>query len=215
MTQQEPGATSIRQVLFDADGVLQDIPGGWYAAMEPYVGSRARDLLHQTWKDELPTLAGQGDYLPMLADILRRYGVREPVDTVFADVWHRIEVSAESIDLVKALRADGYGVHLATNQEAHRGRFMQHHLGYDTLFDVTCYSYELGIAKPDPEFFVEAARRIAQPAETILFIDDSSRNVEGARRAGMRAHRWELSEGHSALIEILGRHGINHTRTSR
>ena len=53
-------------MLFDPDGVLQVVPGGWYAAMEPYLGERAREFLHQTWKDEFPTLAGQGDYMPML-----------------------------------------------------------------------------------------------------------------------------------------------------
>lgn len=39
----------IRHLLFDADGVLQDIPGGWYAAMEPYLGGKSREFLHQTW----------------------------------------------------------------------------------------------------------------------------------------------------------------------
>ncbi len=61
----------ITHVLLDADGVLQDLPGGWYAAMEPFLGDRAREFLHRTWTDELPTLAGEGDYLPMLEATLR------------------------------------------------------------------------------------------------------------------------------------------------
>lgn len=63
-------ASRIRHVLLDADGVLQDIPGGWYAAMEPYLGGRSREFLHETWADELPMLAGRGDYLPVLAATL-------------------------------------------------------------------------------------------------------------------------------------------------
>lgn len=31
----------IRHVLFDADGVIQSVPGGWYTAIEPYLGERA------------------------------------------------------------------------------------------------------------------------------------------------------------------------------
>lgn len=153
-------ASAIRHVLFDADGVLQIVPGGLYAAREPYLGDRAREFLHQAWKDELPTLAGEGDYLPMLAATLVEYGVTEPVDVFCRDVWHRIERIEESFAVVEALRRNGYGVHLGTNQEHHRGGHMRTVLGYDDVFDISCYSYDLGVAKPDPAFFTEAARRI-------------------------------------------------------
>jgi putative hydrolase of the HAD superfamily len=152
--------------MFDADGVLQDVPGGWYAAMEPYLGKRAREFLHKTWDDELPTLAGQGDYMPLLAALLLQYGVMTPADAVFKDVWHRIERVELSFEIVEALRRSGYGVHLGTNQEQHRAAHMRTMLGYDGMFDTSCYSYDLGVAKPDPEFFEEAARRITTRARS-------------------------------------------------
>ncbi len=194
--------------MFDADGVLQHIPGGWYAAMEAYLGDRARDFLHETWSEELPMLAGRGDYLPHLAASLARYGVTIPVEEVFRAVWHRIELIEPSIALVHALRGSGYGVHLGTNQERHRGTYMRLTLGYDTLFDVSCYSYELGFAKPDVGFFREAARRIAADPSTILFIDDNPPNVEGARAAGLAAEHWHFNDGHDSLHALLASHGI-------
>ena len=36
---------TLRHVLFDADGVLQHIPDGWYAAVARYLGDR-RCLLY-------------------------------------------------------------------------------------------------------------------------------------------------------------------------
>jgi putative hydrolase of the HAD superfamily len=202
-------ATAIQHVLFDADGVLQDLPGGWYAAMEPYLGPRARDFLHQSWEYELPTLAGQGDFLAMLEAALVDSGVTIPVDEVFRDVWCRIVRVEETVDLVATLRDRGYGVHLATNQEQHRGAYMRTVLGYDDLFDVSCYSYDLRLAKPDPEFFLEAARRIGVERSTILFVDDNAANVEGARAAGLAAVHWDFTQGHPALVEQLARHGID------
>ena len=68
-----------------------------------------------------------------------------------------MEPAAESLDLVRALRRGGYGVHLGTNQESYRAAHMREVLGYDGLFDVSCYSCELGAAKPDLAFFTEAA----------------------------------------------------------
>ncbi|MET7283884.1 HAD-IA family hydrolase [Kribbella sp. NPDC005582] len=199
----------IRHVLLDADGVLQDLPGGWYSAMEPYLGERAREFLHRTWKDELPMLAGQGDYLPVLAATLQEFGVVEPVTTVYDAVWKNIVIAEESFEIVRGLRRNGYGVHLGTNQEQYRGGHMRTVLRYDELFDVSCYSHDLGVAKPDPRFFTEAARRIGAEVETVLFVDDNARNVEGARAAGMVAEQWDLTQGHDVLIELLAKHGVS------
>ncbi|MFD7155245.1 HAD family hydrolase [Kribbella sp. NPDC059898] len=207
-------ASPVRHVLFDADGVLQDLPGGWYTAMEPYLGERAKEFLHQTWSDELPMLAGRGDYLPLLAESLARYGVRTPVTEVYDAVWKNIVLIEESLDIVRVLRRNGYGVHLGTNQEKYRGAHMRTVLGYDELFDVSCYSYDLGVAKPDPAFFTRAADRIGADPDTILFIDDTAKNITGARTAGLRAGQWDFTQGHDTLHALFGRHGVDARRTA-
>jgi putative hydrolase of the HAD superfamily len=198
----------ITHVLLDADGVLQDLPGGWYAAMEPYLGDRAREFLHRTWADELPTLSGDGDYLPMLEATLREYGVRTPVAEVYAAVWHRIEEVTSSFEVVAALRRAGYGVHLATNQERGRGTYMHDVLGYRDRFDVSAYSWEVGAAKPDPEFFHRVVRRIGVPAAEVLFVDDNEANVRGAREAGLVAEHWHFERGPATLVALLHAHGV-------
>lgn len=202
------GSMSVRHVLFDADGVLQDLPGGWYAAMEPYLGDKARDFLHETWKDELPMLAGSGDYMPVLATTLQNYGVVTPVAEVYDAVWKNIAVIEESFEIVQALKSNGYGVHLGTNQERYRGGHMRTALGYDALFDVSCYSYDLGVAKPDPTFFTQAAHRIGADIQTILFIDDNPQNVQAARTTGMPAEQWDFTQGHAALLTLFTEHGV-------
>ena len=200
--------STVRHVLWDADGVLQDLPGGWYTAMEPYLGDKAREFLHKTWVDELPMLAGRGDYMPVLEATLQNYGVVTPVADVYAAVWQNIVIIEESIGIVRALKRNGYGVHLGTNQERYRGGHMRTALGYDDLFDVSCYSYDLGVAKPDPEFFTRAAGRIGADIETILFIDDNPHNVDGAREAGMITEQWDFTQGHDLLLELFTKHGV-------
>jgi putative hydrolase of the HAD superfamily len=110
--------------------------------------------------------------------------------------------------VVRALREHGYGVHLGTNQERYRAAHMREALGYDVLFDVSCYSCELGAAKPDPAFFAEAVRRIGAEPPVILFIDDTIANVAAARHAGLAAEQWSLADGHDALHALLARHGV-------
>lgn len=176
--------------------------------MEPYLGDRAREFLLETWSDEKPCLRGEGDYLPELARALAAYGVAEPAEVVYAAVWHRIEVAEETVTLVHDLRAAGYGVHLGTNQEEGRAEYMRATLGYDDLFDVSCYSCELKAAKPDPEFFRRAAALIGSEPTTICFVDDTERNVAAAREAGLAAVHWELDQGHALLLDLLADNGV-------
>jgi putative hydrolase of the HAD superfamily len=209
VTDEQPGAPVIRHVMFDADGVLQELPGGWIAAAEPYFGERALEFLERSYTAQLPTLAGQGDHLEILAVVLAEFGVTVPVADVFRAIWLTMEPAAASLAVVRALRDGGYGVHLGTNQERYRAAHMREVLGYDGLFDVSCYSWELGAAKPDPAFFTEAARRIGDQPAAILFIDDSTANVAAAREAGLAAEQWCLDDGHEALHDLLARHGVS------
>lgn len=200
--------TDIRHVLLDADGVVQTVPGGWHATAEPFFGERTEEFLRRAWKEERPFLADGGDYLPVLAGTLVEFGVTEPVATVHAALWHNIATVPATVEVARRLRARGYGVHLGTNQERNRAAHMRTTLGYDDLFDVSCYSCELGVVKPDTGFFAEAARRIGvEPAE-VLFVDDGERNVAGAVAAGMSALVWDADEGHDTLVTRLGEFGV-------
>ena len=70
-------------------------------------------------------------------------------------------------------------------------RFDVEHLlggvGLRRYFDVIVTAADVTLGKPDPEVYLEAARRLrAQPAASLVF-QDSVVGVEAARRAGMRA----------------------------
>lgn len=210
MSDNQPGPAdpAIRHVLFDADGVLQELPGGWIAAAEPYFGVRALEFLQRSYDAQLPTLSGQGDHLAILTAVLAEFGIAAALEDVYRDIWLRMEPAPASLAVVRALRERGYGVHLGTNQERYRAAHMREALGYDALFDVSCYSCELGAAKPDPAFFAAAVRRIGAEPPVILFIDDTTQNVAAARDAGLTAEQWSLTDGHDALHALLARHGV-------
>ena len=42
----------------------------------------------------------------------------------------------------------------------------------------------------------------------VLFVDDTARNVEGARAAGMVGVHWDVSRGHDELVRVLAGHGV-------
>lgn len=57
-------------------------------------------------------------------------------------------------------------------------------------FERVLASHHLGARKPEPSFFARFLEQIAVGAEDVLFVDDRPVNVEGAREAGLRAHRF-------------------------
>ena len=116
--------------------------------------------------------------------------------------------SPRALSWFAATRAAGYGVHLATNQDERRRTYMRETLGYDALFDVSCYSCELGVAKPDTRSLSRARDGSEPLLTTSSLIDDIDANVVSARAAGLAAIRWTVDDGQCVLLTHLARHGV-------
>ena len=157
---------------------------------------------------EMTAVRGERDALEVVAEVLERFGIDADPAQVFETVWFHVEPVPASLDLVRRLRAAGLGVHLGTNQTLRRAAYMRERLGYDDLFDVSCYSAELRLAKPDPAYFRRAAELVGAPPEQFVFVDDNEPNVEGARSVGMAGIHWHLAEGHDLLEKMLADHGV-------
>ena len=201
---------AVRAVLWDADGVLQHLPEGWEASMRPVVGHLLDDVegfLAEAFAAERPALTGDARWVEVLPGLLEKWGIADSYDDAM-QVWLTIEPVAETRALVEALREAGVACYLATNQDEHRGRHMHETLGYGDLFDDCFYSYELGVAKPDPAYFAAVLERLGLPGDQVLFVDDSAANVEAARSVGLRAECWHVHHGVAALHEHLRRHAL-------
>lgn len=61
-------------------------------------------------------------------------------------------------------------------------------------FDVLVWSYQLGIAKPDPAIYQHTIRKLGASARETLFIDDKLVNIEAARALGMTAIQFSTVE---------------------
>ena len=52
-------------------------------------------------------------------------------------------------------------------------------------FDCITFSFELGTFKPDKRMYEDALSKMGLPSESTVFIDDSARNLEGAKGLGI------------------------------
>lgn len=196
--------TNIRAVLLDADGVVQLPQPNWQASLEKLCGdpTRAEDFLADVFAAEKPCLTGNTDFEPALAAVLRKWRSSVPVEDALR-VWTQIEPSPDMLDLAGKLRSSGVAVALATNQQAHRAKYMTSTLGYAEHFDYLLYSCQLGHSKPSSEYFSSALARVMIDPQQALFIDDHETNVSAARQCGLEAEVFHLSEGMRRMHEIL------------
>ena len=79
---------------------------------------------------------------------------------------------------------------LLTAIVSNMGGFVHEHmvreLDWLSRFDVLVWSYQLGVAKPDPAIYIFALERLGTRPEETLFIDDKRENVETAVAMGMK-----------------------------
>jgi len=88
---------------------------------------------------------------------------------------------------LRDLRGRGLRLGVVSNWDT-RLRRISAGLGLDRLVDFLVISAEAGVRKPDPRIFEEALRRAGVRPEEALHVGDlPDEDVEGARRAGVRA----------------------------
>ena len=101
--------------------------------------------------------------------------------------WDRpILPIAGMAELVKELKAQGYGIYLLSNASCHQHDYWPEIPGHE-YFDGTLISADVKLVKPQPEIYTLLCEKFSLKPEECVFIDDSSPNAEGAFLCGMEA----------------------------
>jgi 2-haloacid dehalogenase len=109
-------------------------------------------------------------------------------------------------EILRALHARGVRLVALTNWSAetiHHG--LQAFPEAFDLFDDIVVSGAEGVAKPDKEIFQILGRRLTHSVSGVFYVDDSPRNVDAARVAGMDAVRFTDA---ATLLEELKSRGL-------
>src|SRR5579862_1120996 len=119
----------------------------------------------------------------------------------FNGVIYTDDYDTRLLDFIRRLRKD-YKIGMISNYSpAGYKKYIEPIKGY---FDDIVISSHVGLAKPQPEIYHLAAKRLeAQPSECV-YIDDEDYRVEGAKRAGLEGIVYkDLDQMKSELNKIL------------
>lgn len=178
----------VTTVIYDMDGTLVDSERlsliAWKRSIEefgsPFPTSVVETFIGRNRADILAIVAEQTGSEELALKIYDRH-----ID-FFVDLCETdLELKPGAVESLNALREAGLRVGLATSAGRDRvggrlGRF-----GLEDGFDAITCGDEVSHSKPEPDIFLEAARRLgAEPAACVV-VEDSFNGVRAGRAAGM------------------------------
>lgn len=195
----------IRGFLFDLDGVLVDTAQYHFLAWQ----RMAAELGIHFSEAENEKLKGVSR-----AESLNRilaWGGKTLTD---AEKQHWMALKNDGyLELVRGMPADDYlpgaheflrasraaGIKVALGSASKNAPLILERLGWIPLFDALVDGNVVTASKPDPEVFLEGARRLGLKPEECVVFEDSEAGVEAARRGGMKV----VGIGHGLDADLL------------
>jgi len=178
----------IRAVVFDLDGVLLDSEQWWDQARRAVAASH-----HGRWRDEATTaMHGMSsvEWSRYMREALAVDLTPERIsDLVVADLLERYRHGLPLIPgAVAAVRriAARWPVALASSANRAVIDTVLAVAGLSEQFRVSVSSEEVPRGKPEPDVYLEAARRLGKPPDACVAVEDSASGIRSARAAGMQ-----------------------------
>ena len=202
----------IENILFDADGVIQQATQHWQPAFQVALSlkdeSQAKAVLEDVFAAETEALESDGGFAERLEKVLAKWE-RPGLVLEALNVMHAIEVHQDVMQVVQAVRRSGIPCHIASNQQTSRAKHMSEGLNYRSLFDTEFYSCFVGVAKPKISYFEKVVEKLGCNASAVLFHDDRVENVAAAKQAGLSATVFYGADGAATLKRRLASFGVS------
>lgn len=205
------GIENIRAIAWDFDGVLNraGVAGAdglfrWQHRMAAEFGIETADLAQRVFgHDPRALMTGTEDILDRLEAWVRETGFEGDAEDLL-EMWFVAEHEPDD-DLKRLIdQVDRVGVTqvMATNNDPRRLRFIATEGGWADTVDAIFASGEMGVMKPDVDFYARIEAALGLEAAEILLIDDQARNTDAAERRGWLA--WQYQPGGAmALAQAL------------
>ena len=108
------------------------------------------------------------------------------------------------VDILKKLKANGYQLAMLSNTIEPHARLVKKMQIYG-LFDITIFSNEVGLLKPDEKIFSLALKKLGSSPKEAIFIDDKEEHVSAANNFGLKGI---IFKNPNQLTSELGKLGI-------
>ncbi len=178
----------IKNIIFDIGNVLADFrwqgflkDRGFDGQMAERIG--AASVLGGAW-DEFDRGAWSEERL-LEAFIARDPDIEEEIRRAFKDLRGMVTRREYAIPWIRSFKAAGYKVYYLSNFSEKAYLECRDALDFIPEMDGGILSYRERLVKPDPAIYTLLTERYGLRQQECVFLDDTQKNVEGAKRVGM------------------------------
>jgi len=194
----------LKTIIFDFGGVILDIdPQLTINHFEKLGMEDSSKFLEEKFINNVIKKFEKGILTPeVFRDKVRECAGMNFTDQEIDDAWNALlfDIPAERIRVIEEVKKNYKILLLSNSNEIHYDlyvRDLQLRFGYrefDELFDKAYFSFDLHLAKPDPDIyeFVMYQHKL-KPEETLL-IDDRTDNIEAARSLGWKTYHLQAPQ---------------------
>lgn len=197
----------IRTIIFDIGNVLAGFEWRSFFAKQGYDDAMVERLGKAT--------VGSGDWKEYDrgcvsdADMVRLFTKNDPeiakeLEAALADFHGLVTHYEYAVPWVCEWKRKGYQVLVLSNFSQKALRECWHALDFLPYVDGGILSFQDKLIKPMPEIYRLLLDRYHLRAQECVFLDDTQENVDGARRAGMHAFRFENLQQARRELQKLG-----------
>lgn len=185
----------IKMIIFDVDGVINNAER-FSIYLERDFGIDSSITNKFFYNDFQQCLIGKADLKVSIEPYLKEWGWKKSVDELL-DYWFKVEhsINEDLMKYIQRLRKQRMVCIIATNQEKYRTEYIWRKMGFSNSFDKIYSSAHLGYTKASIEFYKKVLRDfISIDKDEVLFWDDDIRNIEEAKKFGIKAELYTNDE---------------------
>jgi glucose-1-phosphatase len=188
---------AIKAVIFDVGGVLRRTEDrGPRLQMAERLGLTYEELSTQVFDSEISakSTVGEVDEIEIWNYVQEKFNLSDAEIQEFRqNFWAGDRLDLELVDFIRSLRND-YRIGLLSNAWTGTRAALTDRYAFLDAFDVTIFSDEVGLKKPDPAIYHRILGELeVDPAEAV-FVDDFQENTDAARKLGMHAVHFKSRE---------------------
>jgi len=197
----------IRAVIFDMDGVVSDTQGLHTAVEESLLRKHGIRMSAQEITEKYASVPDK----EFFGKLFKEHKVSVNPDSVIKEKYRIMSASKSRIvpiagvkELIQELKKQKFMLAIASASPLEFIEFVISELGLKGIFDSITSSNEVSRGKPEPDVFLLAAKKLGCKPEECVVIEDTSRGMTAAKRAGMKCigFAWDHEKEYPADILV-------------
>jgi len=199
----------IKNIIFDLGGVIYAID--YHKTIQAFEALGVEDF------EGVYAKAGQSDLFDNLEtgkisrtaffDGIKQLSGSEISEAEITHAWNAmlLDFMSDALECLKRLKGQ-YRIFLLSNTNEIHIQEIENRVGevaftdFCALFEQVYLSHDLGLRKPHTEVFTHIVKEQGLDSTETLFIDDSIQHVQGALKAGLKAHHLKDGECIAQLL---------------